>query len=42
MLGNEALMGVIPMEAMGLVVDPRQQMLIANPQYPNYPVASAK
>ena len=40
--GNEALMGVIPMEAMDLVVDPRQQMLIANPQHPNYPVASAK
>lgn len=41
-LGNEALMGVIPMEAMDLIVDPRQQMLIANPQHPNYPVASAK
>ncbi len=41
-LGNEALMGVIPMEAMDLVVDPRQQILIANPQHPNYPVASEK
>ncbi|MDP1592802.1 MAG: retroviral-like aspartic protease family protein [Gallionella sp.] len=41
-LGNEALMGVIPMEAMDLIVDPRQQILIANPQHPNYPVASAK
>lgn len=41
-LGNEALLGVIPMEAMDLIVDPRQQMLIANPQHPNYPVASAK
>jgi clan AA aspartic protease len=30
-LGNDALMGVIPMEAMDLIVDPRQQMLIANP-----------
>jgi clan AA aspartic protease len=41
-LGNEALLGVIPMEAMDLIVDPRQQTLIANPQHPNYPVASAK
>jgi clan AA aspartic protease len=41
-LGNEALLGVIPMEAMDLVVDPRQQVLIANPQHPNYPVALAK
>lgn len=41
-LGNESLLGVIPMEAMDLVVDPRQQILIANPQHPNYPVALAK
>lgn len=41
-LGNEPLLGVIPMEAMDLVVDPRQQILIANPQHPNYPVALAK
>lgn len=41
-LGNEALLGVIPMEAMDLVVDPRQQILIVNPQHPNYPVALAK
>ena len=40
-LGNEALLGVIPMEAMDLIVDPRQQTLIANPQHPNYPVALA-
>jgi hypothetical protein len=30
------------MEAMDLVVDSRQQVLIANPQHPNYPVALAK
>lgn len=41
-LGNEALLGVIPMEAMDLIVDPRQQTLIANPQHPHYPVVSAK
>ena len=41
-LGNEPLMGVIPLEAMDLVVDPRTQQLIVNPQHPNYPVAQAK
>ena len=41
-LGDEALMGVIPMEAMDLLVDPRTQRLIVNPEHPNYPVASAK
>lgn len=41
-LGNEPLLGVIPLEAMDLVVDPRQQLLIVNPQHPNYPVALAK
>ena len=41
-LGNEALLGAIPMEAMDLMVDLRQQTLIANPQHPNYPAASAK
>ncbi|MCI0668275.1 MAG: clan AA aspartic protease [Methylococcaceae bacterium] len=41
-LGNEPLMGVIPLEAMDLVVDPRRQILIVNPEHPNYPVALAK
>jgi len=41
-LGNEPLLGVIPLEAMDLAVDPRQQALIVNPQHPNYPVALAK
>lgn len=41
-LGNEPLLGVIPLEAMDLVIDPRQQSLIVNPQHPNYPVALAK
>lgn len=41
-LGNGSLLGVIPLGAMDLVVDPRQQRVIANPQHPNYPVALAK
>ncbi len=41
-LGNEALMGVLPMEAMDLLVDPLRQQLIVNPEHPNFPVALAK
>ncbi len=41
-LGNEPLLGVIPLEAMDLIVDPRQQTLTVNPEHPNYPVALAK
>ena len=41
-LGNECLLGVLPLEAMDLIVDPRSQQVIANPQHPNYPVALAK
>lgn len=41
-LGNEPLLGVIPLEAMDLLIDPRQQKLVVNPLHPNYPVALAK
>lgn len=41
-LGNEALMGVLPLEAMDLLVDPLKQQLIVNPEHPNFPVALAK
>ena len=41
-LGNECLMGVLPLEAMDLLVDPRTQQIVVNPAHPNYPVAYAK
>ena len=41
-LGDEPLMGVQPLEAMDLVVDPNKQQIVVNPAHPNYPVASAK
>ena len=41
-LGNEPLMGVLPLEAMDLMVDPLKQQLVVNPAHPNFPVASAK
>lgn len=41
-LGDEALMGVLPLEAMDLLVDPVRQQLIVNPEHPNFAVALAK
>ena len=37
-LGDESLMGVVPLELMGLVVDPCRQRLVSNPQHPDGPV----
>lgn len=41
-IGDEALMGVLPMEAMDLVVDPASQEIKVNPAHPNRPVSIAK
>jgi clan AA aspartic protease len=41
-LGNEALMGVLPLEAMDLMVDPQAQKVIVNPAHPSRPVSIAK
>lgn len=41
-LGDEPLLGVIPMEAMDVVLDPKRQQLVVNPAHPNYPVFHAK
>ena len=41
-LGTEALMGVLPLEAMDLVVDPQAQRVVVNPAHPNQPVGIAK
>nr|VFJ59491.1 MAG: clan AA aspartic protease, AF_0612 family [Candidatus Kentron sp. DK] len=41
-LGDEPLLGVLPMEAMDLVADPGQRKLVVNPRHPNYSVALAK
>jgi clan AA aspartic protease len=37
-LGDECLMGVLPLEAMDLVVDPKRECLTANPKHPDGPV----
>ena len=41
-LGDEPLMGCIPMEAMDVMVDPRTQRLIVNPEHPNFAVSVVK
>jgi clan AA aspartic protease len=41
-LGNEPLMGVVPIEAMDLIVDPMNQQLKVNPEHPNYAVFPVK
>ena len=41
-LGDEPLMGVLPLEAMDLQVDARNGKLIVNPAHPNFPMAQAK
>lgn len=36
-LGNEPLLGAVPMEEMDLVVHPSKQRVIPNPEHPNIP-----
>ena len=38
-LGNQCLLGAIPMEDMDILVHPAQQKVIANPQHPNIPAS---
>jgi clan AA aspartic protease len=40
-LGDECLMGVLPLEAMDLVVDPKMQRVTPNPAHPDGPVFRA-
>ena len=41
-LGDEVLLGAVPMEDMDLVVLPAQQRLAVNPASPNFPHAKVK
>lgn len=36
-LGNEPLLGAVPMEEMDLIVDPARQKVMPNPAHPNVP-----
>jgi clan AA aspartic protease len=37
-IGNEVLLGAIPMEAMDVLIHPKLQKLTVNPEHPNIPV----
>ncbi len=41
-LGDEVLLGAVPMEDMDLVIHPRTRELIVNPDSPNIPSAKVK
>jgi hypothetical protein len=41
-LGNEVLLGAIPMEDMDLVLRPQLQSITENPESPNIPLSLAK
>lgn len=41
-LGDEVLLGAVPMEDMDLLVSPTQRRLIVNPESPNFPHALVK
>lgn len=40
-MGEQVLLGAIPMEDMDLVISPRQQSITVNPDAPNVPMALA-
>ena len=40
-MGDTVLLGAIPMQAMDVLVDPRREVLVPNPQNPNIPGALA-
>ena len=40
-MGNTVLLGAIPMQAMDVLIDPRREQLIPNPDNPNIPGALA-
>ncbi len=42
LMGDQVLLGAIPLEDMDLVVLPREQRLTVNPNAPNIPMAYAK
>jgi clan AA aspartic protease len=41
-LGNEVLLGTIPMEDMDLLINPAKQTITINPASPNFAVSKAK
>ncbi|MCK4761452.1 MAG: clan AA aspartic protease [Candidatus Aminicenantes bacterium] len=42
LLGDEVLLGAVPMEDMDLIISPAQRKLVVNPESPNFPHALVK
>ncbi|MEM0966351.1 MAG: clan AA aspartic protease [Verrucomicrobiota bacterium] len=41
-MGDEVILGAIPMEDMDLVINPTRQIVTVNPESPNFPMAIVK
>ncbi len=41
-LGDEVLLGAIPMQDMDVLIDPRNERLIVNPEHPNFAMSKVK
>jgi clan AA aspartic protease len=41
-MGDEVLLGSVPMEDMDLIISPAHRKLVVNPDFPNFPHALAK
>ena len=41
-LGDEPMIGCLPMEAMDVIVEPKSQQMVVNPKHPNFAVAVVK
>ena len=41
-LGDQVLLGVVPMEDMDLIIQPAQRRVVVNPESPNIPMSIAK
>ena len=41
-IGNEVLLGAIPMQAMDVMIDPRREQLILPPDRPNFALSKVK
>ena len=41
-IGNEVLLGAIPMQDLDVLIDPRNERLLVNPEHPNFALSKVK
>jgi len=41
-MGDDVLLGAVPMEDMDLIISPAHRKLVINPEFPNFPHALVK